>query len=65
MIDGSFLGKFESRSDRQNELRKKDPKKDPHKEKSLAISMIARLPKIVGGLDETRTRDPMRDRHVF
>jgi len=34
----------------------KGPQKGPQKLKSLAISMIARLSKIVGGLDETKFR---------
>ncbi len=31
--------------------------------KSVAASLWAAS--FIGGLDETRTRDPMRDRHVF
>ena len=56
-IDRKFiLGKFESRSDRYPRIdgkHKTTPQTTPHKEKSPAISMIAKLSKIVGGLDDT------------
>jgi hypothetical protein len=41
------------------------PQNIPEKQKSLTNIVFIRLFKTNCGLDETRTRDPLRDRQVF